>query len=180
MNYRRRAALISIAAAHTALSLGAFAGQNTPMRPENSTTALRDWFADRGLKLDALSVQHLVSETLAFYQAKRCAGLAADPSADMLLYQWGVYDWGQGENFEFDITRQFILRGKRDDDAISQLRITAYFAPTKPLRHIEPGNQWCEAVGDIERMRSFIFGSAAYKAVAEVTPQKVLITWSPV
>ena len=31
-----------------------------------------------------------------------------DEEQDMLLFQYGVFDWGQGERFELDLTRQFI------------------------------------------------------------------------
>lgn len=98
----------------------------------------------------------------------------------MLLYQWGVFNWSKGESFEFDLTRQFMLRGVRGDAAISQLRLTAYFSPTKRLHDIASGSQWCEGVSRLESLRSFMLESPAYRAVAESKAEKVVITWAPV
>ncbi|MBL8022234.1 MAG: hypothetical protein JNM27_21340 [Leptospirales bacterium] len=47
-----------------------------------------------------------------------------EEDGDMLLFQYGVYDWGSGENFEIDFTRQFYR-----EDEILQLRCTLYFPP---------------------------------------------------
>jgi hypothetical protein len=150
------------------------------MTPASSATTYRDWLVTRRVPIASVSVRQLVHETLSFYQAVRCKGLASGEQSDMLLYQWGVYDWGQGEHFEFDLTRQFIEAGKRDDDAISQLRITAYFDPTEECRAIRAGNQWCKAVNEVESLRRFIEGSAAYTLAIQVVPRRVAVEWSPV
>jgi hypothetical protein len=42
----------------------------------------------------------------------------------MLLFQFGTYDWGFGENFKFDLTRQFIVADKQDDDAVDLRSVT--------------------------------------------------------
>lgn len=149
------------------------------MTPETSASALGAWLTGRKLELQLLSVPEFVNAALAFYKEVRCAGLASDAGSDMLLFQWGVYDWGDGEQFELDITRQFIERGKEDDDAISQLRMTAYFPP-EDLRHIEAGNQWCEHFVQLERFRSFIENSIPYKVAGGVASQRIVIEWSPV
>lgn len=56
-------------------------------------------------------------------QPKGCEG----PHGDMLLFQWGTYDWGSGRRFELSITRQFIENDQQDDCAISQLSLTFKF-----------------------------------------------------
>ena len=42
-----------------------------------------------------------------------------DEGTDMLLFQYGVYDWGEGKNLEIDFVRQLI----KNDDFI-QIHIT--------------------------------------------------------
>ena len=150
------------------------------MTPASSATAYRAWLADRKVGPATLTIPRLVDETLKFYETARCSGLASGSRADMLLYQWGVYDWGHGEHFEFDITRQFIERGKVDDEGISQLRVTAYFAVTDDLRSIKPGNRWCEGVADVKGLSEFIEASPAYRAVYQKAPKQVAIEWSHV
>jgi hypothetical protein len=45
---------------------------------------------------------------LQFYQNERVDGTRLDEGGDMLLFQWGKHDWGDGEHFEINITRQLI------------------------------------------------------------------------
>jgi hypothetical protein len=116
---------------------------------------------------------------LDFYMSAQPVGLAPGPNADMLLYQWGTYDWGQGRFFEFDITRQF-LRQVNDTRVISQLSLKANYLPTSSLDAIRPGNRWCESAEQLAAFRDFILTSAAYRAVAFVKPKSVVATWSPV
>jgi hypothetical protein len=54
----------------------------------------------------------------------------AETDGDMLLFQWGTYDWGMGKSFEIDLTRQTI--DDLDDvdaqtDSMRQLHITLKF-----------------------------------------------------
>ncbi|WP_369421582.1 hypothetical protein [Leptothrix ochracea] len=150
------------------------------MTPSSSAATYKDWLESRRIYLAAMSTPQLVTETLSFFQTIRCAGLAPGAESDMLLYQWGVYNWGHGEHFELDITRQFIAEGRVGDDALSQLRVTAYFQPTEDLRRIKAGNRWCEGVDQVEQLRRFVQASEAYKAVSQVAPQRVVAEWSPV
>ena len=60
---------------------------------------------------------------LRFYGDESVAGCRDDGAGDMLLYQWGTYDWGAGESFEFDITRQLIFADDEDDDIVECYRI---------------------------------------------------------
>lgn len=98
----------------------------------------------------------------------------------MLLFQWGVYDWGRGAHFELDITRQFVIAEEEGDDAISQLRCIAYFPASPELRALPAGNRWCESVADASAFSLFVRESAAYKAVALIKPLKVAVEWSEV
>ncbi|HET9395741.1 MAG TPA: hypothetical protein VFO36_06760 [Nitrospiraceae bacterium] len=145
------------------------------MTPSDSSRLFQAWLADRSISLQGLSIPALVDAVLAFYESVLCSGLSSGPDSDMLLYQWGVYNWGEGEHFEFDLTRQFI---EQDDDGISQLHITAYFEPTDELRRVAPGNQWCEHVAKVNDLRQFIEASPAYRAVMGQGPQRVAVAWS--
>jgi hypothetical protein len=111
---------------------------------------------------------------LAFYQDERADGCEIDEDGDMLLYQWGCYDWGQGESFEFNITRQF-MDAAGEDEEIRQLSLTFKFKPSDSLRKLADGNRWCHVPDEIREFRSFIESSAAYKAVAKAKPAAVTL-----
>jgi len=75
-----------------------------------------------------------------------------DPyGGDMLLFQWGVYDWydGSGERFEIDFTRQFsILTPEGEYDHMEQLHCTFRYEPTEVLRAFGAGDEWI--LGDLD------------------------------
>lgn len=54
-----------------------------------------------------------------FYANVRADGCDPEADEDMLLFQWGTYDWGEGERFEIDLVRQVMV-----NEAIWQLHLT--------------------------------------------------------
>ena len=99
----------------------------------------------------------------------------------MLLYQWGVFDWGQGETFEFDVTRQFISARAFGDDAISQLRMTVFFLePTREMRMLGAGNRWCTRPAETADFRAFIVGSPAFRLSNGAARKRVEVGWSQI
>jgi hypothetical protein len=141
---------------------------------------MQDFLASRGLSASRLTVPQLIESSLEFYRSVRATDLAKGPGSDMLLFQWGIFDWGKGENFEVDLTRQFITASALGDDAISQLRCTAFFSPTPELRAIPMANRWCRSVTEVEPFAAFIHQSAAYRAVSARAPLQVQLRWNKI
>ena len=92
---------------------------------------------------------------LAFYEAVVPVGCASQ-NGDILLFQWGTYDWGDGKHFEINLTRQFIESAAEDDDAISQLQLVFRFASDKDRHALGAGNRWCNSQSEIDRFRGYI------------------------
>ena len=59
----------------------------------------------------------------------------------MLLFQYGVYDFGQGLSFRLDITRQIIREEALGDDDIVQLSLVLHYAPSS-FASIGDFNRW--------------------------------------
>jgi hypothetical protein len=106
-----------------------------------------------------------------FYRTFRAEDVARLPDQDMLLYQWGTYDWGQGTHFSVDLTRQLIL-GSGEDDQIWQLHLTFYFPPDPGLQQLGKGNRWCESVEALPDFIAFVRSSPAFQAAAGRTDAK--------
>jgi hypothetical protein len=143
------------------------------MTPETAATEFVDFMARRGLVRSDLTAEYGLPAMLAYYKEERAEGCSFEHDADMLLYQWGTYDWGQGEFFELDITRQLLLNDGIDDEDFWQLRLTFKFSPTDPLRALRSGNRWCANLGELEQFESFIRTSDAYRAVAAAAPTEL-------
>lgn len=120
---------------------------------------------------DALgSPAQMFPRLLDLYTSARLDGTSIDRDGDMLLFQWGTYDWGQGEAFEIDLTRQAMLVPEGADPCdvdpeIVQLSCRFRFPP-EPLRALPPGNRWCHLPADLARFATFVLNSDAMAAAA--------------
>ncbi len=81
------------------------------MNPHSAKRALLARIERAGRPLRELTPADGIDLMTSFYLEERAEGCGIDNDGDMLLYQWGTYDWGEGESFEFDITRQLIPAG---------------------------------------------------------------------
>jgi hypothetical protein len=138
------------------------------MKSPDALQELERMLKSRGASVDKLSVRDGVDAMLEFYRTTRVDDCAIDSDGDMLLFQWGTYDRGQGARFELDITRQFIPEGADDDD-IWQLSLTFVFPPNE----IASGNRWCTTPDELDELATFVRSNAAYLAATQLTPKGV-------
>jgi hypothetical protein len=63
---------------------------------------------------------------------------------DGVLFQWGAYDWhdGEGMRFEVDIVRQFSIYHGDDYDHMEQLHCTFYFDAIEDKQRLGSGDLW--------------------------------------
>ena len=146
------------------------------MKPSDSAEAL-DSHLQRAGGLESASLGELILAVIQFYTACPASGLSEDASSDMLLFQYGCYDWGDGEMFEVDLTRQFIVADEEDDDAISQLHFTAYFEPDDELRAVGSHNRWCMSHDEVAEFRNEILNSPALALTAKRHWAKARVDW---
>jgi len=99
------------------------------------------------------------------YEQKRVTNTSIDDDGDMLLYQWGSYEWGEGKYFELNITRQTM--GTFDDpdeqsDSMKQLGVTFKYQETASVTDIKGGNFWCNQPDSLSEFANQIFNHVAY------------------
>ena len=111
-----------------------------------------------------------------FFVSERADGCDATRQGDMLLYQWGTFDWGDGPSFQFDITRQFIV-GDGEDDEIFQLRFTLHYPVSDEAKALGSGNRWCKSLTQLDDFQNFIRQSAAYAFAAQRSAERVEIDY---
>lgn len=145
---------------------------NTYIHAKEARPAFERYLAAPGSDLAALSPSAGVEAMLEFYRDVRARGCDLARSGDMLLFQWGTYDWGRGEYFEFDITRQFVLGAGADED-IWQLSLTFRFIPDEALQALGSGHRWCHSPRQVDEFAAWVRDSAAYAAVAGREPESV-------
>ena len=149
------------------------------MVPGDSLLEFTAFAAKRGLVLDSATAREGIEAALEFFEEIKADGVDGD-DGDMLLFQWGTYDWGSGRNYELNITRQFIEAELEDDEAISQLSLTYRFLPSETLDAVGDGNRWFEGAQAANIAREQAFAHAAFLVVADLQPASAALTYSGV
>lgn len=137
--------------------------------------------ADRGMARAGLDADSLVDAMLWFYANVRATDAAPfDEDGDLLLFQWGTYDWGRARLFEFDLTRQWAERRAMGDDGLWQLQATLRYEPSSETEQLASGSQWCFAPDAVEAFRAYIAGSDARAFAAAHSATQFEVTFDPV
>jgi hypothetical protein len=147
------------------------------MNPVESPAAFTSFAIARRVSISHCTPREGIGLMFAFYQSAKPVGCDG-PAGDMLLFQWGTYDWRTGRHFSLNITRQFIEDSLEDDDAISQLSLTFSFEPAVALEALGAGNRWCDGPTEFSIVRKFVLSSAAFVAVADRTDAAVELAHS--
>lgn len=144
------------------------------MRPTESVNEFEVFAEGRGVDFVGLSVRTGIEQMIGFFEEVKPSGCARS-RGDALLYQWGTYDWGKGENFELNLTRQFIENGESGDDAISQLQMTFSYPASAQFRAFGSGNRWCWSKEEVPGFRQFILSRPEFLALADAATQNVSV-----
>jgi hypothetical protein len=137
--------------------------------PRNARQEFEKFLGGRNLNERDLNLADGCEALLDFYRDLRPQGpvFQQHEDADMLLFQWGTYDWGAGEHFTFNLTRQLILSEDAKDDDIWQLGLTFEFEPNNELRALGRGNKWCFSLSGLPEFREYLYRSAAFTTCTE-------------
>ncbi len=94
----------------------------------------------------------------------------SDDFDDMLLFQYGVYDWGDknGLHSSFDISRQFCIPS---EDEPYQINFTLIFEETL-FAGLEPHSEWSDGFDCIDTFCEYIKSTPAYKLSCDKKPVK--------
>lgn len=119
----------------------------------------------RGVPVSSASPRVAFEAMVAFFRDMPATDCDRAANGDMLLFQWGTYDWGKGRAFECDITRQFITGG--EDEDIWQLHFTIRFRSSDALSALGAGSRWCGSREELAEFAAFVYGTQAFRLVAD-------------
>jgi hypothetical protein len=151
------------------------------MKPKEAKEEFERFVAEAGAVVSEFKPIDAVRLMLDFYQQERAEGCDLQADGDMLLFQWGVHEWGkQGRWFEFNLTRQLMDDEEQEEENTAQLSLTCYFPPTPALNSIKPGSKWCGMPDELAGFEYFVVKSPAFLAVGKLDPENVALTFGPV
>lgn len=142
--------------------------------PATSERELRRFLDDRGA---GASSETFLAAAIDFYRDVPVAGIVREEGADMLLFQYGTYDWGEGPAFEVDVTRQF---AHDSEGTLSQLQATLRFAPDPALEVLGAFDVWCERRADADLFAQRVLDSPAVAAVKGRPELQRIVRWEMV
>ena len=142
------------------------------MRKEQFTAAFANFMKGKGLGSENLSLSSFPIVFLEFFRDVKFAEYS-DLDDDLLLFQYGTYDWGEGRFFEVDFTRQYcrLISGLGDCE-ITQQHFTFYFDPTD-FTEVAAFSVWSNACPDLSDFQSTITNSLGYIATLDKVPSKI-------
>ena len=116
------------------------------MKSDEAGPRLKSLLMDAGIDLERPTSEDVgltwhVFEEFAGEPVEDCEPREQD--GDLVLAEFGTYDWGHGEHFELDLTRQFSFLDENGEyDHMAQLNCTFLFEPTDELRQAGAGSMW--------------------------------------
>ncbi|WP_397472050.1 hypothetical protein [Rheinheimera sp.] len=120
--------------------------------------------------LKAKSGFDLFAEQVKLYQSIQFPN-CTEADDDMLLFQWGTFDWGEGKFFELDLTRQ--LTDKEANGDVVQLCCTLKFQSNSATDYLGEGNFWCN---DKNNSGRFLANVVAHTAFQKCLSQRIVAT----
>ena len=116
--------------------------------------------------------QEALDRFISFFRKYKIKAELEHEEEDMLLYQYGTYDWtGKGGNYEFNLTRQFEIP---NDDEFLQLSLTLFYKP-ETVGEIEADNSWSTDFNNLEDWIDHIKSTVGFKKVDGIKPEKIEI-----
>ncbi len=177
---RRRSWLLGTVAA------GALLGTTTWSLYRNTGTALarklegdfRQFVGPQDLM--ALGPEHAFTQLSSFARTVKYPH-EPGPYGDSLLFEYGIYNWGKGENFEFSLTRHVVFPigdPQEADDKIIQLRLS-FLYPPDDFRNLSTMTMWEENLERGMSMSQFIRTSPAFALAMARPPRGMELFASP-
>jgi hypothetical protein len=115
---------------------------------------------------------HVFEAFLRYYATVSYVGCDRSRDADMLLFEYGVYDWGEGKRFQLDFVRQFIVGDLEDESQLEQLRLTLFYPP-EVAGDAAPYDVWSH-VG-LETYADRVRKSPGFRAASAASPGRMQI-----
>jgi hypothetical protein len=124
-----------------------------------------------------LTPENALDLMIEFYHSAHVKGVDSDiPDNDMILFQYGTYDWqdGNGRRFSLDFTRQFILE---TEDEPYQLSLILYYS-SDTIGDMESYSRWSIIDPSISDWATEIRSTMGFKMVSSITPKSFNIRFN--
>lgn len=129
----------------------------------------------RGLKPETLSIDLFPDLIVAYYVECPFSGVDLDQDGDMLLFQYGAWNFNKERYFELDFTRQLYLQGNEEKGhQVYQMSIT-FFYPEELFQNLASLNKWAMNHCEIDVFCDFVKSSPGFVRASGLRQSKLEI-----
>lgn len=148
------------------------------MKPDLAAQVQRDFERHVGQPMDmSLTPEAAISQMSSFLKSVKYRTAGSTKYDDTLLFEYGVFDWGHGENFDLKIARQVVFAGAGPadaDDHIVQISITHRYEPD-PFRLFGIVTQWGRELAAGQGIAEFAASTPGYRLALQRKPREVTL-----
>lgn len=155
------------------------------MRTQRALSELRSFARRQGMEMDHLTARDIADLMVGFYLDYRADDCDLEADGDLLLFQWGVADRGQGEAFEYNLIRQFEVRStvptaqNGQPEGTWQLVLSLRLSPTPALTDVGIGNHWCISPDEVDDFRAFIAAHPSTRFAEHTRNPRLHLSFEP-
>ena len=148
------------------------------MRVDAAKEHFEKYLSERRLSVEQLDAENALVAMVGFYLDVRADKVATDEGGDLLLFDWGTYEWEDGPRFQYCITRQFMLPGEVAE--CWHLAVTLYYGSDGRTLALDAGERACASFADLDAFLTFVDGAPATRYARRHDPSAIRLDLEPV
>lgn len=150
------------------------------MKTANALSTFHGYLRSQGLDIGTLTAPAAINAMLGFYADLRAVDTDLDADGDMLLFQCGTHSFSEhSPSFQYDITRQLIIRPGDDDEDVWQLSLTLHYPPGPDNTQLR-ASRWNPRPSSLPEFAAFIDTHPATAYATKHRPDRIDLDWSGV
>ena len=130
-----------------------------PMRVDAAKEHFEKYLSERRLSVEQVDAENALVAMAGFYLDVRADKVDMEQGGDMLLFDWGTYEWDDGPRFQYCVSRQFILDGEVPQ--CWHLALTLYYDSDSRTLTLDAGQRACPSFADLDSFMAFVDGAPA-------------------
>lgn len=142
------------------------------MNEQRVIESFQNYLKEKGFEEKSLSLSILPNLFIDYYQDVKFDAFNEEDDGDMLLFQYGTYNFQEERYFQINFTRQFYEVYEDDSHQICQLGVTFFYCP-KNFYDIISFNKWSANFSNLTDFHNVIIDSDGFKkALNEILLKK--------
>lgn len=142
------------------------------MNEETFLESFTNYLQEKGLSESSLSLDLFPQIFIEYFQEIKFEEVEEENDGDMILFQYGIYNWGKGRVFELNFTRQFCeVFPEVEAHQIFQLGVTFYYN-SESFTELTSLTKWSNEFESMREFENVITHSDGFKSAIKTNPIK--------